>query len=63
MWSSLRRIPLAELRRTGLLDKLLLLTGEAESPGAEPEIDMIDSLSPEALVAMALHSTDDEGAK
>ncbi|MGD1283932.1 type I polyketide synthase [Mycobacterium seoulense] len=63
VWSSLRRIPLAELRRTGLLDKLLLLTGESESAGAEPEIDMIDSLSPEALVAMALHSTDDEGAK
>lgn len=63
VWSSLRSIPLAELRRIGLLDKLLLLAGAPESVGAEPVIDKIDSLSPEALVAMALQATDDEGAE
>ena len=63
VWSALRRIPLAELRRTGLLDKLLLLAGGPENVVAEPVIDMIDSLSPDALIAMALNSTDDEDAE
>lgn len=54
-WTALRKIPLRELRRTGLLDKLLLLAGESELPLADPESD-IDSLSPEALIAMALES-------
>ncbi len=63
VWSSLRRIPLAELRRTGLLDKLLLLAGGPENVVAEPVIDMIDSLSPDALIAMALNSTDDQDAE
>mgnify|MGYP005809890947 CR=1 FL=1 len=63
VWSALRRIPLAELRRTGLLDKLLLLAGGPETVVAEPVIDMIDSLSPDALIAMALNSADDEDAE
>ena len=63
VWSSLRRIPLAELRRTGLLDKLLLLAGEPENVVAEPVNDMIDSLSADALIAMALNPGDDEDAE
>ncbi|HTX93749.1 MAG TPA: acyltransferase domain-containing protein [Mycobacterium sp.] len=61
IWSSLRRIPLRELRRTGLLDQLLRLAGGSQR--AVPETvsaDLIDSLSPEALIEMALNSTDDE---
>ncbi|WAJ42451.1 type I polyketide synthase [Mycobacterium sp. Aquia_216] len=58
MWSALRKIPLRELRRTGLLDKLLLLAGESEMALDEPAVsnDTIDSLSPDALIAMALES-------
>ncbi|WP_231640328.1 acyl carrier protein, partial [Mycobacterium sp. UM_3] len=63
LWSALRTIPIAELRRTGLLDKLLLLAGRPEDVGAEPVTDMIDSLSPEALIAMALNAGEDEDAK
>jgi acyl transferase domain-containing protein len=56
IWSALRKIPLQELRRTGLLDKLLLMAGASEtSLTAAPMTDeTIDSLSPEALIAMAL---------
>ena len=64
LWSSLRKIPLAELRRTGLLDKLLLLAGGPESVVAEPvNDDMIDSLSADALIAMALDSGEDKDAE
>jgi acyl transferase domain-containing protein len=58
IWASLRKIPLRELRRTGLLDKLLLLAGESEIPLADPDVsnDIIDSLSTDALIAMALES-------
>jgi acyl transferase domain-containing protein len=58
IWAALRKIPLRELRRTGLLDKLLLLAGESEIPLADPDVsnDIIDSLSPDALIAMALES-------
>jgi acyl transferase domain-containing protein len=61
VWSSLKKIPIQELRRTGLLDKLLLLAGSAERSPTKPTIsdDAIDSLSPEALIAMALKP--DEG--
>ncbi|OBH12730.1 type I polyketide synthase [Mycobacterium sp. E3247] len=64
LWSALRSIPVAELRRTGLLDKLLLLAGKPEDVVAEPLIsgDEIDSLTPDALIAMALNSGDDEDA-
>jgi hypothetical protein len=57
IWSSLKRIPLQELRRTGLLDQLLLLAGDPETslPDAIISDDVIDSLSPEALIAMALN--------
>lgn len=62
IWSELRKIPLQELRRTGLLDKLLLLAGASEaSPAGPPTTDeTIDSLSPEALIAMALEIAEDE---
>ncbi|OCB26303.1 polyketide synthase [Mycobacterium malmoense] len=65
LWSALRRIPLAELRRTGLLDKLLLLAGEPESIANQPVTgdDPIDSLSADALIAMALNSTDEDGKR
>jgi acyl carrier protein len=65
IWSLLRKIPLHELRRTGLLDTLLLLAGESEKPLTDLTIndEIIDSLSPDALVAMALNpdpNDDDE---
>jgi acyl transferase domain-containing protein len=58
LWSALKKIPLRELRRTGLLDKLLLLAGESQTPLADREVsnDIIDSLSADALIAMALES-------
>ena len=61
VWATLRKIPLNELRRAGLLDKLLLLAGEAEEASTEPAVsdDIIDSLGPDALIAMALHSEED----
>lgn len=57
-WAALRKIPLGDLRRTGLLDKLLLLAGDAETPRADPQVneDVIDLLSTDALIAMALES-------
>jgi polyketide synthase 7 len=63
IWSSLRRIPLAELRRTGLLDELLFLAGDSEESPSEPTVsdDIIDSLSPDALIAMVLKPADEEG--
>jgi acyl transferase domain-containing protein len=63
--STLRKIPLQELRRTGLLDKLLLLAGEPEKVVADPAAsdDIIDSLSPDALIAMALDPDDDDGVE
>ncbi|OBE92467.1 type I polyketide synthase [Mycobacterium sp. 852002-10029_SCH5224772] len=65
LWSALRKIPVRELRRTGLLNKLLLLAGMPEAPDADandPRVtgDDIDSLSPDALIAMALNSADDD---
>ena len=56
IWSVLRNIPVQELRRTGLLDKLMLLAGQTETPLSRPTFgdDLIDSLSPDALIAMAL---------
>jgi Phosphopantetheine attachment site len=61
IWSALRTIPLEELRRTGLLDKLLLLAGVQEKSDVEPTVsdDVIDALSPDALIAMALNERDD----
>ena len=65
IWSTLRRIPLQELRRTGLLEKLLLLAGESEKvvPDSTVSDDIIDSLSPDALIAMALNSDEDDGVE
>ena len=61
IWSSLRRIPLSELRRTGLLDKLLLLAQRSETSLPDPlRDDVIDSLTPDDLIAMALNSEDDD---
>jgi acyl transferase domain-containing protein len=58
IWAAVRKIPLRELRRTGLLDKLLVLAGESEVPHADSAVseDLIDSLSADALIAMALES-------
>jgi acyl carrier protein len=65
IWTSLRKIPLRELRRTGLLDKLLLLAGESEKSLPDPIVsdDIIDSLSPDALIAMALNPDEDDGVQ
>jgi acyl carrier protein len=62
IWSLLRKIPLPELRRTGLLDTLLLLAGESGKSRTDSTIsdEIIDSLSPSALVAMALNPDPDE---
>ncbi|BCP00267.1 type I polyketide synthase [Mycobacterium intracellulare] len=65
LWSALRRIPVRELRRTGLLDKLLLLAGVPETPDGDanepgPSGDDIDSLSPDDLIAMALNAAEDD---
>ncbi len=62
IWSVLRRIPVHELQRTGLLDKLLLLAGTPEGPSEEPSVsdDVIDALSPDALIAMALQQSEDD---
>jgi acyl transferase domain-containing protein len=64
VWSALRKIPLHELRRTGLLDKLLLLAGDPEKSLAESTVtdDAIDSLSPDALIALALDANKDNDA-
>jgi acyl transferase domain-containing protein len=61
LWSTLRKIPLHELRRTGLLDKLLLMAGMPEKSEPEQNVsdDIIDALSPDALIAMALNPTDE----
>lgn len=62
IWSTLRKIPVRELRRTGMLEKLLLLAGVPETSAADAHsgVDDIDSLSPDALIAMALSSADEE---
>lgn len=65
IWALLRNIPIHELRRTGLLDKLLLLAGQSGNVAPDRSVsdDIIDSLSPEALIEMALNSdpnADDE---
>ncbi|OBJ48731.1 type I polyketide synthase [Mycobacterium sp. 1423905.2] len=62
IWTRLRAIPLAELRSSGLLDKLLSLAG---SPGKSSwdtnfSDDAIDSLGPDALIALALEKGDRE---
>jgi acyl transferase domain-containing protein len=65
IWSALRKIPLHELRRTGLLDKLLLLAGDPEKSLADSTVteDAIDSLSPDALIALALEANKDDDSQ
>jgi hypothetical protein len=48
-----------------LLDKLLLLAGEPEKVVSDPAVsaDIIDSLSPDALIAMALDPDEDNGGQ
>jgi acyl transferase domain-containing protein len=62
LWSLLRKIPIHELRRAGLLDKLLLLAGEREKllPDLSVGDDVIDSLSPDDLIAMANRVDEDD---
>lgn len=63
IWSLLHTIPISELRRTGLLDKLLVLAGKPEKGTSEvvDSDEVIDSLSPDALIALTLHGDDDNG--
>ncbi|MBX9638260.1 MAG: acyltransferase domain-containing protein [Mycobacteriaceae bacterium] len=63
IWSLLNTIPISELRRTGLLDKLLLLAGRPENATSEAldREGIIDSLTPDALIAMTLERDDDNG--
>ena len=65
IWAALRRIPLRELRRTGLLDKLLFLANGPKKTLTETTVsaDTIDSLSAEDLIAMALNEGGDEDFK
>lgn len=65
IWSLLHTIPISELRRTGLLDKLLLLAGQPEksTSGATLSDEVIDSLSTDALIAMTLEPDDDNGSQ
>ncbi|ORW85268.1 polyketide synthase [Mycobacterium sp. IEC1808] len=62
VWSVLRKIPIQELRRTGLLDKLLLLAGDPEKSLDDSTVteEAIDSLSPDALIALALDAAEGE---
>lgn len=63
LWSRLRTIPIAELRRTGLLEKLMALTDAPENASLAADIgdDEIDSLSPDALIALALRQDNENG--
>jgi hypothetical protein len=63
IWTVLRKIPIRELHRTGLLDKLLVLAGDTERTLTDPTMsdDAIDSLTPDALIAMALESEPERG--
>lgn len=63
IWSLLHTIPISELRRTGLLEKLVLLAGQQEKPmsGAMDSDEIIDSMTPEALIAMTFEHGDDKG--
>ncbi len=64
VWSVLRKIPIHDLRRAGLLDKLLLLAGEREKglPDGGVSDEIIDSLSPDELIALALNRADEDDA-
>ncbi|MEE6179163.1 type I polyketide synthase [Mycobacterium sp. 050134] len=57
-------IPVGELRDAGLLDKLLLLAGDRDGSFIDPVVDDddIDSLSPDALIALALNGEDPNDA-
>lgn len=59
----LRTIPIRQLRRTGLLEKLLLLAGQSGTSmvAATASDEAIDSLSPDVLIAMALNPEDENG--
>ncbi|MGZ4583084.1 MAG: type I polyketide synthase [Mycobacterium sp.] len=61
--SLLARIPMHRLRSTGILDRLLPLAEGEGNSDTDPVIrdDIIDSLSPEALIAMALNSEEPDG--
>lgn len=60
--SLLLRIPIQELRKTGLFDKLLILAGaDKRQVKAAVEDNMIDSLSADELIALALNRAEDDG--
>ncbi|MEI7715250.1 MAG: beta-ketoacyl synthase N-terminal-like domain-containing protein [Mycobacterium sp.] len=56
--SVLAKVSPQQLRRAGLLDQLLVLAGESDgtAPHAGVSDDVIDSLGPDALIAMALNT-------
>lgn len=62
IWQLLKNIPIHQLRRTGLLDKLLLLAGQPEESlaGRTVSDEVIDSLSPEALIGLALDEDEND---
>lgn len=62
IWQLLKNIPIHQLRRTGLLDKVLLLAGQPEESlaGRTVSDEVIDSLSPEALIGLALDEDEND---
>ncbi|WP_415823712.1 beta-ketoacyl reductase, partial [Mycobacterium basiliense] len=74
VWSVLRTIPIKDLRETGLLDQLLGLATQSVRPRIDQKdlrgenrpahrqdiLDVVDVLSPEDLVAMALGKTPED---
>jgi len=61
IWSSLKKIPLQELDARDCLTAIAP-AGEPEQPLRDPTVsdDVIDTLSPEALIAMALNRVNPE---
>ena len=60
--SVLTKVSVHQLRRTGLLDQLLVLAGDSDGTSREETVsdNVIDSLSPDALIAMALHPDEND---
>ena len=58
----LTKVSVHQLRRTGLLDQLLVLAGDSDGTSREETVsdNVIDSLSPDALIAMALHPDEND---
>ncbi|CPR07641.1 polyketide synthase [Mycobacterium bohemicum DSM 44277] len=63
--SLLAKISVRELRRTGLLDQLMVLAGDSAGPPGDPSVsdDVIDSLGADALIALALNGDEPDDAR